>query len=123
MANAASKDVDREESIELTLGKDEGNNEKQEEPQRVGEQPIPAKTSLVFETIAECPRCEAKGKLRLTGGSAKAPLILKCGNCSLSKEKREAEKCGPPIAARSVWKEEQPTCGRKGHNREEIPTG
>ncbi len=52
------------------------------------------KNFISIRNIAECPRCEAKGKLRLTGGSAKSPTDLK--NAEIAASARRSEK-------RKVW--------------------
>ncbi len=45
-----------------------------------------------------------KGTLRLTGGSAKAPLTVKCGRCFMSKQKLEAETVVRKTTEKSIGK-------------------
>ncbi len=44
-----------------------------------------------IRNVAECPKCEVKGAMKLTGGSIKVPLTIKCGKCDMEKVRKEAK--------------------------------
>ncbi len=59
-------------------------------PKRIGENPLRQKF-VAIRNLAQGAKCGIKGELKLTGGSAKSPMTIKCGKCSFVKEKEEAE--------------------------------
>ncbi len=59
-------------------------------PRKVGDNPL-RQQFVTIRNVAECPKCEIKGMLKLTGRSLKVPMLLKCGRCDFLKGNGKAE--------------------------------
>ncbi len=90
----------------------QGTTREETRPRKVGDNILRQKF-VGIRNVAECPKWEVKGALKLTGGSIKVPLTIKCGKFDIEKVRKEAES-----VIRNILKGFQMTGAGQKHEQE-----